>query len=166
MNYALFRNVAAVAVVSSGVALFLFFPAWYVQLVPGLASLWGEIAVGFAANRAAHALTKRGIALKGIEGEQNPTAKRMFATGNFTKLYLTYGLIFASGVALTALSVYVGAVWLGMLVIMLFFPIVLVYDMLNDYYWVRRYERETAPRPVDRPRGQPRVCLSPRKRER
>ena len=142
MNYILFRNVAAVAVVLLGVALFLFFPVLYVQLVPGLVFLWGEIAVGFAANRAAHALTKRGIALKGIEGEQNPIAKRMFATGNFTKLYLAYGLVFASGVVLTALSIYVGAVWLGMLVIMLFFPVVLIYDMLNDYYWVKRYERE------------------------
>ncbi len=142
VNYVLFRNAAAVAVVLLGVALFLFFPALYVQLALGLTFLWGEIAIGFAANRAAHALTKMGIALKGIEGEQNPTARKMFATGNFTKLYLTYGLILASGVVLTALSIYVGAVWLGMLVIMLFFPVVLVYDMLNDYYWVRRYERE------------------------
>lgn len=62
----------------------------------------------FASN--ANAGTKRGIALKGIEGEQNPTAKRMFATGNFAKLYLTYGLIFASGAALTALSIYAGDV--------------------------------------------------------
>jgi hypothetical protein len=66
----------------------------------------------------------------------------MLATGNFTKLYLTYGLVFVSADILTALSIYVGALWLGTLVIMLFFPMVLVYDMLNDYYWVRRYERE------------------------
>jgi hypothetical protein len=142
VNYQVFRYGSAVLVVLLAVGIVLFFPNLYVKLVPGLVILWGEIVVGFAANRVALRLTKRGIALMGIEGEQNRTVRQMLQTGSFTRLYLLYGLLFLTYFLLSVVSIRIGAVLLGMLVLMLLFPIFLIYDMLNDYYEVRRIEGE------------------------
>jgi hypothetical protein len=143
MNFVLFRNVGTAVIVMLSVGMIIWIPLLYVQLVPGLVVMWGEIVVGLAANRVALHLTRKGIALKGIEGEENSITRRMFEIGNFTKLYLFYGLVVFWGTIFTALSIHLGGVLFEILVLMLLLPIFMGYDMIHDYFWIRRYERES-----------------------
>jgi hypothetical protein len=79
VNYFLYRNVTATVVVLLGAIVLVLFPARHLQLVPGLLLLWGELVLALGADRVAHSLTKRAIALKGIQAEQNPGARKMYA---------------------------------------------------------------------------------------
>jgi hypothetical protein len=142
MKYSTFQAINVASVVTVAVAILLFFPLLYVQLVPGLVILWGEIAVGILANRVAFILTKRGVTLIGVKGEQNPVMRNMLTSGDFTKLYLVYATMLGAGGFITALSVRLGAMLLGTLVLMAAFPLILTLDMLNDFVVVSRLEKE------------------------
>jgi hypothetical protein len=114
-KYSTFQAVNIAVVVLVSAAILLLFPFLYVQLVPGLVVLWGEIAVGIM--------------------------RGMLATGNFTKLYLVCVTMLAMGLVITALSFRLGTMLLGTLVLMVAFPMILIVDMLNDYIVVTRLER-------------------------
>lgn len=100
----------------------------------GARLLWGS------ENRYALALTRRGVALTGPRGEQNPAMRSMMATGDFTKLYLVYATMTGEGLAI--LSIRLGAVLFGTILLTGVFPLFLILEMLNDCIVVRRLERE------------------------
>jgi len=139
MDFARFMFLTIVGTGIGGVAVFIILPTWFVSLVPGLVVLWGEFAVGIAANRIAHQLTKEAIALKGIDIEQNPLTRTMFRRGDFGLLLKIYGLMVVVNLFLTLVSILEGAVWVGLLILLLSFPLALTYDMLHDYFWLSRF---------------------------
>lgn len=140
MNFGKFMFLNIVGTGICGLVVFILLPEWFVSLVPGLAILWGEFAVGIAANRVAYRLTKEAIAIKGIGIEQNPLARSMFSRGDFTLLLEVYALMVVVNLFLTIASVLEGAVWVGLLILLLSFPLALIYDMLHDYVWLSRFK--------------------------
>lgn len=142
VEFVKFRNTMAIVVVVAGIVILFFFPQTYLPLATGLSILWGEMALGIAASITAHLLTLRAVAMKGVEIEQNPYTKRMLQRENFHMLWGFYALMVAAGVFLTMTSINQGGVWMGVLVLLLAFPVLTLYDVLNDVVWLRRFENE------------------------
>ncbi len=142
MDFVKFRNATAIAVTAAGVVILLYFPRIYLPLFSGFTILWGELALGLAASITARRLTVKAVAMKGVEIEQNPFTKRMFQRGSFSMLWGFYALMVAAGAFLAVTSVWEGGVWLGVLVLLLAFPILTLYDVLNDIIWLRRFSSE------------------------
>ena len=143
MEYIKFMNASMIGVIAVALLILVLFQGTYIPLVPGLLILWAELGLGFAANRTAHYLTKEAMELKGsTEIEQNPIAKRMYQTGNFDLLRKVYAILAILGAGLTMMSIRQESVWLGLLVLLVIFPIFMIYDMLNDAVWIRRFRQE------------------------
>ena len=138
LNFVQFMSLIMVGTAALGGVVFALLPSWFVGLVPGLIVLWGELAVGIAANRVAYRLTKEAIAIEGVGIEQNPLARSMFRNGNFAPLLRVYALMVVVNLFLTIVSSLEGAVWVGLLILLLSFPLALIYDMLHDYIWLSR----------------------------
>ena len=66
----------------------------------------------------------------------------MFQTGNFDLLRKVYAILAILGAGLTMMSIRQESVWLGLLVLLVIFPIFMIYDMLNDAVWIRRFRQE------------------------
>lgn len=134
VDYSTFRRLSIVTVFGLAVIMIAFFRTVLFPILQGLVILWIGIGLALASNIGAFVLTKRAVAMQGVEVEGNPDAKEMFAKRKFTPLYASFVFIIGVGVLLSAISLITGILPVSLLIVVMGVAIWFWLDLLNDAY--------------------------------
>lgn len=118
----------------------LVFPAFRLTFREFTLIYWGFIIVSSILNYQAMRWTEYVVKHYGLQKEKNPIVRKMFAKGDL-KEYLISWL----GMYLLLFLVYIIAINAQVLLPFLIFPswllAILLYDFLNDFYWLRKLKQ-------------------------
>ena len=141
MEYKTFHRLSIVTVLGLAAVMIVFFRDFLFAVMLGIELLWIGIIIALVSKFGAIILTKRAIAIGGIQVERNPAAREMFARGNLTPYYRSVSLIAGIGVVLTVISAVTDILPFGLLIVVYAVALWFWLDLANDAYQMYSYKK-------------------------
>lgn len=141
MEYKTFHRLSIATVPGLAAVMIVFFRDYLFPVMLGIELLWIGIVIALVSNVGAIVLTKRAIAIGGMQVERNPAAREMFARGNLTPYYRSVSLITGIGVVLTVISALTDILPFGLLIVVYAVALWFWLDLVNDAYQMYSYKK-------------------------